>query len=57
VFALQDTVFNIAFCASLAAAATVVAPDGRSLGLVLVAAGIYALGVVAIAVNSRRAVA
>ncbi|WP_433608623.1 MFS transporter [Prescottella agglutinans] len=57
VFALQDTVFNIAFCASLAAAATVVAPDGQSLGLVLVAAGIYALGVVAIAVNSRRTVA
>lgn len=57
VFALQDTVFNIAFCASLAAAATVVAPDGQSLGLVLAAAGIYALGVVGIAVNSRRTAA
>ncbi|RVW07705.1 MFS transporter [Prescottella agglutinans] len=57
VFALQDTVFNIAFCASLAAAATVVAPDGQSLGLVLAAAGIYALGVVGVAINSRRTAA
>lgn len=55
VFALQDTVFNIAFCGSLAAAAAVVAPDGHSPVLVLVAAGVYALGVVAIALNSRRA--
>jgi len=54
VFALQDTVFNIAFCASLAAAATVVAPDGHSLGLVLAGAGVYALGLTAIALNSRR---
>lgn len=57
VFALQDTVFNIAFCAALAAAATVVAPDGHSLGLVLAAAGIYALGLAGIAVNSRRTAA
>ena len=35
VFALQDTVFNVAFCLAIAAAATVVPADGRSLGLVL----------------------
>lgn len=54
VFALQDTVFNVAFIASLAAAATVIAPDGRSLGLVLAGAGVYALGLVAVAANSLR---
>ncbi|RVW02360.1 MFS transporter [Rhodococcus spongiicola] len=54
VFALQDTVFNAAFCAALAAAATVVAPDGRSLGLVLVGAGTYALALIAVGINSRR---
>lgn len=54
VFALQDTVFNIAFCAAIGAAATVVAPDGRSLGLVLAAGGVYALSLVAIGLNSRR---
>ncbi|QBJ96482.1 hypothetical protein ERC79_11330 [Rhodococcus sp. ABRD24] len=54
VFALQDTVFNIAFCAALAAAATVIEPDGHSLGLVLAAGGVYVLGLVAIGVNSRR---
>ncbi|CAM3167055.1 MFS transporter [Prescottella defluvii] len=54
VFALQDTIFNIAFCAAVAAAATVVAPDGRSLGPVLAAGGVYALGLVAIAFNARR---
>lgn len=56
VFALQDTVFNIAFCAAVAAAATVVAPDGHSLGPVLAAGGVYTLGLVAIACNARRTV-
>ncbi|WP_420881061.1 MFS transporter [Rhodococcus sp. (in: high G+C Gram-positive bacteria)] len=55
VFALQDTVFNVAFCAAIAAAATVVAPDGRSLGLVLAAGGVYALSLAGIGLNSRRA--
>ncbi|QNG20720.1 MFS transporter [Rhodococcus triatomae] len=54
VFALQDTVFNLAFLASIAAAATVIAPDGHSPGLVLAGAGCYAAGLVAVALNSRR---
>ncbi|MEV0946951.1 MFS transporter [Rhodococcus sp. NPDC049939] len=54
VFALQDTVFNAAFVASIAAAAVVVAPDGRSLGLVLTGSAFYGLGLVAVLLNSRR---
>lgn len=46
VFALQDTVFNVAFIAALAAAALVITPTGQSLGLVYTAAGVYALGLV-----------
>ncbi|PTR25739.1 MFS transporter [Rhodococcus sp. OK519] len=57
VFALQDTVFNIAFCAAVAAAATAIAPDGRSLGLVLAAGGVYALSLIGIGLNSRRSAA
>ena len=30
VFALQDTVFNVAFIGAIAAASTVIAPDGKS---------------------------
>ncbi|QTJ66977.1 MFS transporter [Rhodococcus sp. ZPP] len=55
VFALQDTVFNVAFIASIAAAALVIAPDGRSLGLVLAGSALYALGLVAALLNARRA--
>ncbi|MFF0816577.1 hypothetical protein ACFYVR_15720 [Rhodococcus sp. NPDC003318] len=54
VFALQDTVFNIAFLAALAVAATVVAPDGDTPGLVFAGAAVYALGLVAVGANSRR---
>lgn len=54
VFALQDTVFNVAFCLAIAAAATVVPADGRSLGLVLAAGGVYALSLLGIGLNSRR---
>ncbi|MGW0042153.1 hypothetical protein [Rhodococcus sp. NPDC003348] len=54
VFALQDTVFNIAFLAALAAAATVIAPDGRTPALVYAGVGVYTLGLVAVAANSRR---
>ncbi|MFC9786731.1 MFS transporter [Rhodococcus sp. NPDC127528] len=54
VFALQDTVFNVAFIAAIAAAATVIAPDGRSLGLVLAGAGVYALGLAGVGANSLR---
>ncbi|MFD4294764.1 hypothetical protein ACFWQG_16260 [Rhodococcus sp. NPDC058532] len=54
VFALQDTVFNVAFLAALAAAATVVAPDGRTPALAVAGAGVYALGLAAVALNARR---
>lgn len=54
VFALQDAVFNIAFISSIAAAALVIAPDGRSLHLVLAAAAVYGIGLGAVLANSRR---
>ncbi|MGK8521281.1 MFS transporter [Nocardia asteroides] len=54
VFALQDTVFNIAFVLALAAAAVIVADDGRSVVLVLGGAAIYAVGIAAIGLNARR---
>lgn len=52
VFALQDTVFNLAFLAAIAAAATVVAPDGHTPGLVFVGAGVYAAALAAVAANT-----
>ncbi|MFC4373902.1 MFS transporter [Nocardia halotolerans] len=55
VFALQDTVFNITFVLAIALTALVIPADGRALGVVLAGAGVYALGIVAIALNSRRA--
>ncbi|MCJ0892589.1 hypothetical protein [Rhodococcus sp. ARC_M5] len=62
VFALQDTVFNVAFVAALAAAAFAVGPDTTDLSrdptahtLVFVGAGIYALGLAAAVLNTRRA--
>ncbi|QIH98957.1 MFS transporter [Rhodococcoides fascians A21d2] len=62
VFALQDTVFNIAFVGALAAAAFAVGPtttdlsqDPTAHALVFVGAGLYALGLVAVAIVSRRA--
>nr|WP_227999306.1 MFS transporter [Nocardia australiensis] len=55
VFALQDTVFNIAFVLAIAITALVIPADGRSLAVVLTGAGIYCAGIVAIALNSRRA--
>nr|WP_186818780.1 MFS transporter [Nocardia ninae] len=54
VFALQDTVFNIAFIVAIAAAALVVPDDGRSLPVILTGAGIYCAGIAAIAVNAQR---
>lgn len=47
VFALQDTVFNMAFLAAIVAAALVVAPDGRSPLLALAGVAVYAGGLVA----------
>ncbi|MFZ2527463.1 MAG: hypothetical protein WAX14_07390, partial [Rhodococcus sp. (in: high G+C Gram-positive bacteria)] len=56
VFALQDTVFNIAFLAAIAAAAVVVAPDGRSPGLAVLGVGIYLSGLAGVlAVRHLRA--
>ncbi|MFI8566211.1 MFS transporter [Rhodococcus sp. NPDC078407] len=62
VFALQDTVFNIAFVGALTAAAFAVGPDTTDLSqdptariLVFAGAGIYALGLVAGVLNVRRA--
>ncbi|WP_415971751.1 MFS transporter [Rhodococcus sp. 077-4] len=62
VFALQDTVFNVAFVAALAAAAFAVGPDTTDLSqdptahrLVFVGAGIYALGLAAAVLDTRRA--
>ncbi|MCJ0905551.1 MFS transporter [Rhodococcus sp. ARC_M6] len=53
VFALQDTVFNIAFIGAIAAGSTVIAPDGKSVGLALAGAGIYAAGLSAVLINRR----
>jgi len=56
VFALQDALFNIAYVGAVAGAATVVAPDGRSLPLVFVAAAVYVLGLAAqLLIAHRRA--
>lgn len=54
VFALQDTIFNITFVVAVAVTALIIPADGRSLGVVAAGAGLYALGIAAIAVNSRR---
>ncbi|WP_328412554.1 MFS transporter [Nocardia sp. NBC_00403] len=54
VFALQDTVFNIAFVLAIAITALVIPADGRSLAVVIAGAGIYCAGIAAIALNSRR---
>ena len=54
VFALQDTVFNVAFVLALALAALAVPPDGKSLAVVLVGGAIYCVALVAIAANSHR---
>ncbi|MGW0250181.1 hypothetical protein ACWDYH_26510 [Nocardia goodfellowii] len=55
VFALQDTVFNIAFVLAIAVAALAIPADGRSLPVVLAGAAVYFAGIVAIALNARRA--
>ncbi|MFD3510009.1 MFS transporter [Nocardia sp. NPDC058666] len=56
VFALQDTVFNISFVLAIAVTALVIPADGRSIGVVLAGAAVYAVGIAAIAFNSRRTV-
>lgn len=54
VFALQDTVFNIAFVLAIAGTALVVPADGRSPAVVLAGAGCYGAGIVALLLNNRR---
>ncbi|MBH0781230.1 hypothetical protein IT779_33650 [Nocardia sp. NEAU-351] len=54
VFALQDTVFNIAFVLAIAAAASVIPSDGRSLPLVLTGAAVYGGGIAAVLATLRR---
>ena len=52
VFALQDTMFNMAFVLAIAAAAAVVPPDGQSTALVLAAAAFYAAAIIGVLVNT-----
>ena len=54
VFALQDTVFNVAFIGAIAAASTVIAPDGKSVGLAVAGAGVYAAGLSAVLINRKK---
>jgi MFS family permease len=54
VFALQDTVFNIAFVLAVAGTALVVPSDGRSPAVVLAGASCYGAGIVAVLLNNRR---
>ncbi|GLZ37408.1 MFS transporter [Actinokineospora sp. NBRC 105648] len=53
VFALYDTLFNVAQVVSVALGALVVAPDGASPGLVLAAGGCYLVGLGGFALVSR----
>ncbi|WVT90352.1 MFS transporter [Gordonia sp. w5E2] len=48
VFSVQDAVFNIAYVAAIAIAATTIAPDGRTPALVVVAVVIYLVGIAAV---------
>jgi hypothetical protein len=54
VFALQDALFNVAYVAAVAGAATVVPADGRSVGLAVAGGGVYALGLLGHLVVSHR---
>ncbi|TSD99367.1 MFS transporter [Skermania sp. ID1734] len=54
VFALQDTVFNIAFVLALAVTAVSVPADGRSPSIAFAAGVVYLSALVAIAANTRR---
>lgn len=57
VFALQDTVFNMAFVLAIVMAALAAPPDGHSVPVALAGAAIYCGGLAAIAINSRRGIA
>lgn len=53
VFALYDMVFNVGYVLAVALAATVVPPDGRAPGLLLVVTAVYLLAALAHAVLAR----
>lgn len=55
VFALQDALFNVAYVAAVAAAATVVPADGRSTELAVAGGLVYVLGLGGHLLLSRRA--
>ncbi|WP_432421332.1 MFS transporter [Nocardia carnea] len=54
VFALQDTVFNIAFVLAVALTAVAVPADGRSVAVIVAGAGCYGAGIAALLLNNRR---
>ncbi|MRH86326.1 MFS transporter [Nocardia sp. SYP-A9097] len=54
VFALQDTIFNITYVGALAGTALWIPADGRSPAVVIAAAGVYCVGIAAIALISPR---
>ncbi|MEJ2869979.1 MFS transporter [Actinomycetospora sp. OC33-EN08] len=56
VFALSDTVFNVTYVSAVAVAALLCPPDGRSVALVVIAAGLYVLGLVVHEIALRRGV-
>jgi hypothetical protein len=47
-------VFNVAFIGAIAAASTIIAPDGKSVGLALAGAGVYACGLTAVLINRTK---
>ncbi|TWH24715.1 hypothetical protein L618_000100001690 [Rhodococcus rhodochrous J45] len=53
VFALQDTVFNIAFLGAIVVAAFVIDPDGRTPELAVAGGVVYLIGLVAVLVVRR----
>ncbi|WP_235900502.1 MFS transporter [Lolliginicoccus suaedae] len=55
VFALQDMLFNVLFVGAMAAASISIAPDGRSLPIVIAGAAAYVLAIALIALNEARA--
>ena len=54
VFALQDTVFNIAFLGAIVVAAFVIAPDGRTPELAVAGGVVYLIGLAGVLVVRRR---
>lgn len=55
VFAVQDSLFWVAFIIAIAAAAAVIPPDGHSPALVLAGSGLYLMGLAVHASVGRRA--